>query len=165
MSFKTKFLISIAAVSFAAPAWAEIGIHDAYARSSNPVAGAAFMVIHNHGDVDDRLVNVTSDASARVEFHTHVEDADGVMRMTHVEDGFDLPAGGELILERGMNHVMFMGLNTPFEQDGIVTITFEFEHADDVLVEIPVDQDRGTPDDAEGHSDSDHSDHGGAHDH
>ncbi len=160
MSFKTTLLTAIAAASFSVPAFAEIEIHDQYARSSNAMAGAAFMVIHNHGDTDDRLVGVSSDAAARVELHTHIEDADGIMRMTHVEDGLDLPAGGEIAMVRGSDHVMFMGLNAPFEQDEVVTITFEFENAGEVVVEIPVDQDRAA--DHEGHDKED--DHAG-HDH
>jgi len=133
---------AFAALALATPVLADIEIHDQYARSSNAMAGAAFMTIHNHGDTDDRLISVTSDAAARVELHTHIEDADGVMRMTHVEDGYDLPAGGELVMQRGSDHVMFMGLTTPFEQDEVITITFKFEKAGDVVVEIPVDQDR-----------------------
>ena len=140
MSFKTTLMGAVTALSFAMPAFAEIEIHDQYARSSNAMAGAAFMTIHNHGDVDDHLLNVTSDVSARVELHTHIEDADGVMRMTHLEEGIVLPAGGEIVMQRGGNHVMFMGLNALFEQDDVVTITFVFEYAGEVVVEIPVDQ-------------------------
>jgi copper(I)-binding protein len=83
------------------------------------------------------------------------------MRMTHVEEGFVLPAGGEITMERGAAHVMFMGLNTPFEQDDIVTITFVFENAGEVVVEIPVDQTReehGAMSGDMDHSDMDHSD-------
>lgn len=159
MSLNSILVGALAALTLAVPAWAEIEIHDQYARSSNTMAGAAFMVIHNHGDTDDRLIGVTSDAAQRVELHTHTEDENGVMKMIHVEDGFVLPAGGELALVRGADHVMFMGLTAPFEQDAIITITFQFENAGDVIVEIPVDQDRmdhGAMD----HDNMDHSDHG-----
>jgi len=167
MSFKSILLSAIAVTSFALPAWAEIEFHDQYARSSNPVAGAAFMVIHNHGDTDDRLLGVRSDAAARVELHTHIEDADGVMRMTHLEDGFDLPAGGEIKMVRGAEHVMFMGLDSPMEQGDTLTVTFEFEQAGDVIVEIPVDQEHeenhgdadGGHDGHDAHDDHDHSGH------
>ncbi|SLN42937.1 copper chaperone PCu(A)C [Pseudooctadecabacter jejudonensis] len=162
MSFKTTLFAGLMAATFAAPAWADIEVHDAYARSSNPMAGAAFMVIHNHGEVDDRIVSVTSDAAARVELHTHIEDADGVMRMVHVEEGMALPAGGEIIMKRGAEHVMFMGLTDPFEQDEIVTITFQFENADDLVVEIPVDQDRVDAGAHGGHGG--HGDHGAGED-
>ena len=164
MSFKSTLAVAVGAMALAIPAFAEIEVHDPYARSSNAMAGAAFMVIHNHGDTDDRLVGVRSDASERVELHTHVEDESGVMRMIHVEDGFDLPAGGEIIMKRGGEHVMFMGLTAPFEQDDMITITFEFEQAGDVVVEIPVDQDRAAEHmDHSGHSDHSGHDHGDDH--
>ncbi|MEL7092803.1 MAG: copper chaperone PCu(A)C [Pseudomonadota bacterium] len=157
MSLKTPILGAALALSFAAPAQAELEVHDQYARSSNPVTGAAFLVLHNHGDTDDRLISVTSDVAARTELHTHRE-ADGVMQMIHVEEGFDLPAGGEIIMERGGNHVMFMGVTDPFEQGESVTITFQFEVAPDLVVEIPVDNERADMA-AHGHDDHDH-DHG-----
>jgi len=156
MSLKSTLMGAIAALTLAVPAVAEIEIHDPYARSSNTMAGAAFMVIHNHGDTDDRLISVTSDAAARVELHTHLEDADGVMRMIHVEEGLDIPAGGEIAMKRGAEHVMFMGLTNAFEQDDIVTLTFTFENAGEVTVDIPVDQDR---------VDMDHDHSGHSHDH
>lgn len=160
MSLKLTLTGAFVAVALASPVWAEIEIHDQYARSSNTMAGAAFMKIHNHGDTDDRLIGVTSDAAQRVELHTHLEDANGVMRMIHVEDGFDIPSGGEIVMQRGAAHVMFMGLTAPFEQDATVTVTFQFEQAGNVSVEIPVDQDRMDQDrmhhGAMGHSDTDH---------
>ena len=142
MSLKSTLFGAIAAVSFALPAFADIVVDDQYARSSNAMAGAAFMVIKNTGDAPDHLLSATSDAAQRVELHTHIEDENGVMRMTHVEEGFMLPAGGEIVLQRGGKHVMFMGLNAPFEQGELVTVTLVFETAGEVTVEIPVDLDR-----------------------
>jgi copper(I)-binding protein len=135
-------MAAFAATTFVVPAWAEIEIHDQYARSSNAMAGAAFMTILNQRDTDDHLLSVTSAAAQRVELHTHIEDENGVMRMTHIEEGFAIPAGGEIKMQRGGDHVMFMGLTAPFEQDDIVTITLTFENAGDVSVEIPVDLER-----------------------
>lgn len=153
MSLKSTLMGALTAFALATPALAEIEIHDPYARSSNAMAGAAFMVIHNHGDTDDHLLSVTSDAAARVELHTHIEDADGVMRMTHLKDGMAIPADGQITMKRGADHVMFMGLTDAFAQDDIVTITLVFEQAGEVVVEIPVDQDR-----VETHGEMDHSD-------
>ena len=122
-------------------ALAEMTVEDAYARSSNPRAGAAFMVITNSGESDDRLIAVKSGAAARVELHTHVEE-DGIMRMMHVEDGFEIPAGGSLYLKRGAEHLMFMGLNAPFEQGATVSVTLVFQSGIEMPIEIPVDNDR-----------------------
>ena len=103
---------ALAALIAAAPslASAHMIVAEGYARSSNPQAGAAFMVITNHSPIDDRVVSVTSDAAARVELHTHIQDADGVMRMVEVEDGFPIAAHDSIELLRGGAHVMFMGL-------------------------------------------------------
>src|SRR6056297_1618620 len=91
-----SFIIAAATAAFALPALAgdisHITIDDAYARASNTMAGAAFMSITNTSDTDDRLVAVASDVAERVELHTHLEDANGVMRMIEVEDGFAIPA-------------------------------------------------------------------------
>lgn len=162
MSLKTILTGAAAALSFAFPAFAEIEVHDPYARSSNAMAGAAFMIIHNHGGADDRLIAARSDAAQRVELHTHVEDDAGVMRMIHVEDGFDLPTDGEIIMQRGGYHVMLMGLNAPFEHGETITVTLVFESAGEVVIEVPVDQERaetshdGMSEEME-HSHSDHS--------
>ena len=142
------FLKSIAGATLAAfvclPALADdspITIEDAFARSG-PHSGAAFFVIHNNGDTDDRLVAARSDVAARVELHTHIEDENGVMKMREVEDGFAVPANGMHMLKRGGDHVMFMGLETPFEDGETISVTLTFEAAGDIDVEIPVDNER-----------------------
>ena len=119
-------------------------VGDPYARASSPNAksGAAFMVLTNLSDTDDRLIGAASDAAQRVEIHTHLEDANGVMRMVEVEDGIAIPAGASHMLQRGGDHIMFMGLTRPFADGEMVTVTLEFEVAGEMTVEIPVDLDR-----------------------
>lgn len=132
------------AVLFALPALADdasIRIEDAYARSG-PHSGAAFFTIVNDGSTEDRLVAASSEAAARVELHTHIEDENGVVKMRPVEDGFPVPAGGSHSLERGGDHLMFMGLEAPFEQGGSIALTLSFERAGEIVVEMPVDNDR-----------------------
>jgi len=144
-----KRLVLTAALALATAtttaAFAEgIMIKDPYARAASPSAksGAAFMQIMNHSDINDRLIGVTSDAAARTELHTHTENAEGVMQMIHVEEGFALPAGETMELARGGKHVMFMGLSGPFEQGSTVDLTLVFENAGEIVVEVPVDNER-----------------------
>lgn len=145
MSFKTNVLAVTAAIAFALPAFAEdmtrIMVQDPYARSSTMMSnsGAAFMTLMNHSDEDDRLIAAHSDVAERVELHTHKEDANGVMKMMEVEEGFTVPAGGMHALARGGDHVMFLGLTRPLEQGDIVSLTLTFEKAGDITVEVPVD--------------------------
>jgi copper(I)-binding protein len=118
-------------------------VMDAYARVASKVAksGAAFMMIHNHSDQDDRLIAAASDVAKRVELHTHIEE-DGVMKMTKLDDGMIIPAGGMHALKRGGDHVMFMGLTRSLEHGDVFELTLTFEHAGDVTLTVPVDLER-----------------------
>jgi copper(I)-binding protein len=146
MSLKSKLFATLAAVTLATTAFAQdtIAVDDAYARSSgkSAKAGAAFMMIQNTGETDDRLIGVESDAAARVELHTHQVDDSGVAKMVHVEEGFVIPAGETHMLKRGGDHVMFMGLTAPFEQGATVPVTLIFENAGEVEIAVPVDLER-----------------------
>ncbi len=146
MRFQSTLLATLAvtALSTAAVADSIISVEDGYARSSgmNAKAGAAFMVIRNTGDTGDRLVSAQSDVAARVELHTHKIDENGVAKMMQVEEGFTIPAGEAHMLQRGGDHVMFMGIKKPFEQGAKIPVTLVFEHAGEVRVEIPVDLER-----------------------
>lgn len=145
MSFKSIVFAASAAALLAMPAFAAgIEVQDPYARSASAMAstGAAFMVITNTGGAADRLIGVSSDVAEKVELHTHKEDANGVMRMIHVEEGFDLPADGEIVMERGGHHVMFMGLKEPMAQGDMIDLTLVFEQAGEVAVQVPVDLER-----------------------
>ena len=76
----------------------DLGATDAYARVSGASAksGAVFLVLTNAGGTDDTLIAATTPVAERTELHTHLQDANGVMRMVEVEDGFPVPAGGSL---------------------------------------------------------------------
>jgi hypothetical protein len=145
MSIKSTVLAALAATTFAMPAIAQdIMVKDPYARSSamSAKSGAAFMMIENTGDADDRLIAAASPAAEMVQLHTHEEDDMGVMRMIHVEEGFAVPAGETLMLKRGGHHVMFMGLTAPFEQGDMIPLTLTFEEAGEMEIEVPVDLER-----------------------
>lgn len=145
MSISKTFLAAVAACTIAIPAFADgIMINDAYARSSGPSAksGAAFMMIMNKTDQDDRLISATSDIAKRVELHTHIEGENGIMMMREVEDGFSVEAQGKHMLMRGGDHIMFMGLLRPMEQGDTITVNVVFEKAGEMTIEIPVDLER-----------------------
>jgi len=143
MSFKSTLLAATAALSLATAAFAgdTIMVQDPYARSSTAksTSGAAFMTLMNPGSEDDRLIAARSDAAKKVELHTHIQDANGVMKMVHVEEGFVVPAGGTHALARGGDHVMLMGLNHALEQGEKISITLTFEKTGEMTVEVPVD--------------------------
>lgn len=133
----------------------DIMVKDAYVRSSTPNSktGAAFLMLMNTGDADDRLIAASSDVAKRVELHTHKEISDGVMQMIEIEGGITVPAGGMHMLQRGGDHVMFMGLTAPLVQGEDVTVTLTFEKAGNVDVVIPIDHERKPDHGAMKHSD------------
>ncbi|MFH8567540.1 copper chaperone PCu(A)C [Streptomyces sp. NPDC017993] len=92
----------------------------------------AFLVVKNTGGAADKLTSVTSDLSKDITIHKTVGS-----KMEEVPS-LNVPAGGELTLARGGNHLMFMGLkNKPTEGD-TVTIELHFASADPIKVDVPV---------------------------
>ena len=122
----------------------DLTITDAYAISSGKMAksGAAFLLIENTSNTDDRLIEVTSEVAKKVEFHTHIQDEKGVMKMRRVEQGFIIPAQGQHELKRGGDHIMFMGLTSVWSDGDILEVILRFENAGDLKLSIPVDQRR-----------------------
>ena len=79
------------------------------------------------------------------------------MQMRHDEDGFEIPADATHMLQRGGDHVMFMGLNRDLAQGDMVAVTLTFEKAGEVEVQIPVDLERKAAHGGHGHGN--HGDH------
>ncbi|AXC48396.1 copper chaperone PCu(A)C [Paracoccus suum] len=117
-------------------------VADAYARSANAHAGAAFMTIHNPGAADCTLQGAQSTVAERTELHGHKEEG-GVMKMVKVES-LTVPAGGDLKLERGGNHVMLMGLEKPLKAGETVALTLDFGPCGQVPADVPVDNERAS---------------------
>ncbi|GGZ04870.1 copper chaperone PCu(A)C [Streptomyces nitrosporeus] len=92
---------------------------------------AGFLVVRNSGGAD-RLTSVTSPLSDHVSIH---ETKDRVMRMV---TSFEVPAGGQLDLERGGNHLMFTGLKERPRQGDTVPVELHFEKAGRIAVDVPV---------------------------
>lgn len=145
MRIRHRTLVLLAGLVLAAPLQAAdftagpIEIEDLWVRASAPgqTNGAGYMEIENSGSGPDRLVAVRSSAAERVELHTVVTE-NGVARMTPLEQGLAVPAGGEAELAPGGNHVMFIGLKAPFAEGGTVPATLQFEHAGEVQVQFKV---------------------------
>lgn len=116
-------------------------IADIYARANgaSAKAGAAFMVIKNFTDEDDRLIGASTDVAMKAELHTHTVDASGLTVMGPLEGGLAVPAHSAVALMRGEHHVMMMGLKQSLNDGDVITLTLVFEKAGKVTVEVPVD--------------------------
>lgn len=158
MSLRLSLFVGLFALT-PAMASAHVVIEDAYARVSSAMAqsGAVFMRIYNHNDFDEVLIGAASDVAERVELHTHVQDAAGVMRMVEVEGGIAMAPDETVMLERGGLHVMLLGLTRPLENGDSFSLTLEFQNSDPITIEVTVDLDRIPSHGGGGH---DHGQHG-----
>jgi copper(I)-binding protein len=93
---------------------------------------AGFLTVHNSGGAPDQLTSVTSALSDDITIH-----ASKNQRMQEVKT-FEVPADGELDLERGGNHIMFMKLKQQPTQGEKVTVELRFERSGPIKVELPV---------------------------
>ncbi|MCX5411341.1 copper chaperone PCu(A)C [Streptomyces sp. NBC_00059] len=93
---------------------------------------AGFLLVKNSGGATDRLTSVTSALSDHVSIH---ETRNQTMRMV---SSFEVPAGGELDLERGGSHIMFSDLKKQPKQGETVSVELHFEKAEPITVDIPV---------------------------
>ena len=74
----------------------------------------------------------------RFEIHEMSMD-NGVMKMRSVKNGIEIKPGQAVEFKPGGYHVMFIGLNKPFEQGEHVKATLKFEKAGDVSVDFTVE--------------------------
>jgi copper(I)-binding protein len=112
----------------------ELTVKDAYVPQPvmRDMAGG-FLTVRNTGEAADELTSVTSDISGDVQLH---ETVDG--RMRHVKS-LQIPANGELKLEHGGNHLMFMGLKHKPVKGEKVSLELHFAHSDPIKVSVPVE--------------------------
>ncbi|HWQ27460.1 MAG TPA: copper chaperone PCu(A)C [Dehalococcoidia bacterium] len=101
-----------------------------------PARGAAYMVIRNTGTEDDALIGASSDVAMTTEVHESYMEGDTMM-MRRV-DRIEIPAGGEVVLEPGGYHVMFIDLKEPLQAGTTIEITLEFEKAGEIAVQAEV---------------------------
>ncbi|GGW02447.1 copper chaperone PCu(A)C [Streptomyces narbonensis] len=92
-----------------------------------------FLTITNGSGTADKLTSVTSPISDDVTIHETKNQ-----KMLEVKS-FDIPANGELKLERGGNHIMFMELKKKPKQGEKVSIELHFEKSDPIKVDLPVE--------------------------
>lgn len=118
--------------------------------------GGGFITIKNNGADDDQLVSGSANFTDRVELH-EMKLVDDVMRMRPLAGGITIPAGGEVTLKPGGQHLMFLGLKEPLKEGAKVPVSLRFEKAGEVSISFKI---KGlAAKSADEHSD--HGDHSG----
>lgn len=103
-----------------------------------PVSGG-YLRIRNTGTEADRLVSAEASFAGKVEIHQMKMDGD-VMQMRPVKGGLEIPAGGEVMLEPGGYHIMFMKMKRTLEAGSTEKVTLTFEKAGTIEVEFAVEE-------------------------
>lgn len=109
-----------------ADAWAKASADDMHAGEGMT---GVFAELTNHGDTDLTITGLSSPAAGIVELH---EVVDGVMRK--IQGDVTIPAGGNLVLEPGANHIMLMEMVDPLHPGDDVVITLTLSDGSDVTV-------------------------------
>jgi copper(I)-binding protein len=143
---RRAFLAGVVAVLIAATrAYAQTGqteVAEAWSRATSsgaPTAGG-YLVVHNRGGADDRLVSASSPLARAVEMHSSNVDANGVMRMRPIEGGLVVPSGGELRLTPdGGRHLMLIAPTRAFQGGERLPLVLTFEKAGPVEVSLVVE--------------------------
>lgn len=118
---------------------AQLSIEHAQVRAMPPGLPntAAFLSITNQSNSEVRLVEATSSAAKKAEFHSHSKDEKGVMRMAK-EPCVDIPAGETFIFESGGHHIMLMGLNKTLMPGDVIPLTLEDSNGKKYNFSLPV---------------------------
>jgi len=114
-------------------------IEHPYARATPPNApvSGGYMTIRNTGADADRLISGEADFADRVEIHEMAMDGD-VMKMRQLADGLEIPAGGEVVLQPGGYHVMFIGIDSQFKDGEVRKAKLTFEKAGTIELDFDV---------------------------
>jgi len=136
-----------------------VEISDPWVRASeysDHVGGmtGVFMKIKNNGSETITLVGGSAELAGMVEVHEVVMQ-DGEMVMQKIEGGISIEPGTTHVLEMGGDHVMLMDLKQAILAGDKVSVTLDFDGAEDVtltdLVAKPSEGGEETYHDESGH--------------
>ncbi len=117
----------------------QLHISGGFSRATLPNApvGSGYLTIINAGQTADRLLGATTPVAGAVHIHEMKMEGD-LMKMSHLPDGLEIPAGATVTLAPGKLHLMFTELRQPLVQGTTIPLTLNFEKAGSVEVELDV---------------------------
>lgn len=71
--------------------------------------GVAYFTLHG-GTADNRLMDVSSPQVVKIELHDNIM-SNGMMKMTPLDAGVAVPAGGKVVFKSGGKHAMLFDIN------------------------------------------------------
>jgi periplasmic copper chaperone A len=115
-----------------------VTIEGAWARpASEGRMSAAYFLLTNFEDQDDKLIGVASDVAQLVEIHESYESDEGMMGMREVPE-VDLPAQSTVRFEQGGLHIMLIQATRTLADGDTFELTLHFEHSDSQTIQVPI---------------------------
>lgn len=96
---------------------------------------AAYLVISNPKNTEDKLIKVECDIATSMELHDHIND-NGVMKMRPVD--FVAIKDKEVSMKPGSLHIMFMGLKKDLKEGDGVKMKLTFDKAGPIEIDFQV---------------------------
>lgn len=147
-----------------ATASGSITVTDPWVKAADDGMTAAFGTVVNGTGSDLVLTAVTTPATDMVQLHETTSDGSGGMSMQEKEDGFELPAGAELVLEPGGDHIMLMDLPEPLQPGDEIELTLVFSEGTEYPFTATVKEFTGAEENYAPGEGDEASDGGGEHD-
>lgn len=131
----TIFIFSL--TTQAADQSGRLKIKNAYSPEMPPVVKilAGYMELHNPSNKDITITGVSSPDFEHVEIHSMVM-SDGMMHMVR-QDKLVIPANGQINLEPGDLHVMFINKSRNFRMGDHISLTIKYEQGSQTI-KVPV---------------------------
>lgn len=100
--------------------------------------GVVYLTIVNEGDAADYLTNIQSPVAASAEIHQTTMDANGVMKMRHVEGKLEIRPSEQIKFEPAGYHIMLIDLQQALTVGDHFPVTLTFEKSGAIVVESEV---------------------------
>ena len=102
-----------------------------------PDVASVYFTIHNHGDQDDRIIDVAVSVAQTAEIHAQVLGEGSMVRMEPVSS-LVVTAGDTVALMPGGVHVMLHGLTSPYAAGDSLLVAVTLERAGVMEFWVPV---------------------------
>lgn len=88
--------------------------------------GVVYLMVKNRGGAAERLLRAHTNVCETTELHETIMDGDR-MKMQPAENGFEVPAHGQVKLEPRGRHIMLMGLKHSLAVGDSIELHLDFE--------------------------------------
>lgn len=117
----------------------DVVVEDAWSRASIGTSrpGVAYMTLRNTGGDPVVVTGLRTDLARMPMIHATTTDAQGVTRMSHMEE-VEIAAGETVALAPGGLHVMLMDLQRPMVEGESYTLSVIFADGTEATVDVPI---------------------------